>query len=66
MKFFAVCLIGLLVSVSAASAEAPTVSGQVRLADGSAVAGAQVLLFGRKLVQVRRSAERISKKGNYR
>ena len=45
MKSFAVCLIGLLASVSAASAEVPTVSGQVRLADGSAVAGAQVLLF---------------------
>ena len=45
MKSFAVCLISLLVSVSAASAEAPTVSGQVRLADGSPVGGAQVLLF---------------------
>ena len=45
MKSFAVCLIGLLVSVSVASAEAPTVSGHVRLVDGSAVAGAQVLLF---------------------
>ena len=45
MKSFAVCLLGLLVSVSAASAEAPTVSGQVRLADGSPVTGAQVLLF---------------------
>ena len=45
MKSFVVCLIGLLASASTASAEAPTVSGQVRLADGSAVAGAQVLLF---------------------
>ena len=45
MKSFAVCLIGLLTSVSVASAVAPTVSGQVRLLDGSAVAGAQVLLF---------------------
>ena len=45
MKPFAVCLIGLLASVSVASAEAPTVSGQVRLLDGSPVAGASVLLF---------------------
>ena len=45
MKSLAVCLIGLLASVSAASAEVPTVLGQVRLVDGSAVAGAQVLLF---------------------
>ena len=45
MKSLAVCLISLLASVSVASAEAPTVSGQVRLVDGSAVAGAQVLLF---------------------
>ena len=45
MKSVAVCLISLLASVSAASAEAPTVSGQVRLADGSAVAGASVVLF---------------------
>ena len=45
MKSFAVCLISLLASVSAASAEAPIVSGHVRLVDGSAVAGAQVLLF---------------------
>ena len=45
MKSFAVCLISLLASVSAASAEEPTVLGQVRLVDGSAVAGAQVMLF---------------------
>ena len=45
MKSFAVCLIGLLASVAVASAEVPTVSGQVRLLDGSAVVGAQVLLF---------------------
>ena len=45
MKSVAVCLISLLASVSAASAEAPTVSGHVRLADGSPVAGASVLLF---------------------
>ena len=45
MKSFAVYLIGLLASVSVASAEVPTVSGQVRLLDGSAVVGAQVLLF---------------------
>ena len=45
MKSFAVCLIGLLASVSVALAEESTVSGQVRLVDGSPVAGAQVLLF---------------------
>ena len=45
MKSLAVCLIGLLASVSAALAEAPIVSGQVRLLDGSAVAGASVVLF---------------------
>ena len=45
MKSVAVCLFSLLVSVSAASADEPTVSGQVRLVDGSAVAGAQVMLF---------------------
>ena len=45
MKFFAVCLIGLLASASTASADKPTVLGQVRLVDGAAVAGAQVLLF---------------------
>ena len=45
MKSFAVYLIGLLASVAVASAEVPTVSGQVRLLDGSAVVGAQVLLF---------------------
>ena len=45
MNSLVVFLIGLLASVSVVSAEAPTVSGQVRLVDGSAVAGAQVLLF---------------------
>ena len=45
MKSLAVCLLSLLVSVSTASAEAPTVLGQVRLVDGSPVGGAQVLLF---------------------
>ena len=45
MKSLAVCLLSLLVSVSGASAEAPTVLGQVRLVDGSPVAGASVLLF---------------------
>ena len=45
MKSFAVCLIGLLASVSVALAEEPTVSGHVRLLDGSAVVGAQVMLF---------------------
>ena len=45
MKSLAVCLLSLLVSASTASAEAPIVSGQVRLVDGSPVAEAQVLLF---------------------
>ena len=45
MKSLVVCLLSLLVSVSTASAEVPTVLGQVRLLDGSPVAGAQVLLF---------------------
>ena len=45
MKSLVVCLLSLLVSASTASAEAPTVSGHVRLVDGSPVAGAQVLLF---------------------
>ena len=45
MKSLVVCLLSLLVSASTASAEAPTVSGHVRLVDGSAVAEAQVLLF---------------------
>ena len=45
MNSLVVFLIGLLASVSVVSAETPTVSGQVRLVDGSAVAGAQVLLF---------------------
>ena len=45
MKFLVVCLLSLLASVSVASAESPIVSGQVRLVDGSAVAGAQVMLF---------------------
>ena len=54
MKCFAVCLISLLVSASTASADEPTVSGQVRLVDGSAVAGAQVMLFD--LEDLRRGA----------
>ena len=45
MKSLVVCLLSLLVSASTASAEAPTVSGHVRLLDGSPVAGAQVMLF---------------------
>ena len=45
MPFFMVCLVGLLVSVHASLASSPVVSGQVRLPDGSAVAGAQVVLF---------------------
>ena len=45
MNSLVVFLIGLLTSVSAASAEEPTVLGHVRLVDGAAVAGADVLLF---------------------
>ena len=45
MKSLVVCLLSLLVSVSAASAEAPIVSGQVRFADGQPVGGASVVLF---------------------
>ena len=45
MNSLVVFLIGLLTSISAASADKPTVLGQVRLVDGAAVAGAQVLLF---------------------
>ena len=45
MPFLMVCLLGLLVSVDASLASSPVISGQVRLADGSSVAGAQVVLF---------------------
>ena len=45
MTSFAVSLIGLLVLVSVAPAQPSLASGQVRLADGQPVAGAQVLLF---------------------
>ena len=45
MKSLIVCLVGLLVSVQASSVSPSVVSGQVRLADGSPVAGAQVVLF---------------------
>ncbi len=45
MPFLLVCLIGLLISVQASPASSPVVEGQVRLAAGSPVAGAQVLLF---------------------
>ena len=45
MKFLMVCLVGLLVSVQASPVSPPMVSGQVRLPDGSPVAGAQVVLF---------------------
>ena len=45
MKSLVVCLVGLLVSVHASPVSPPMVSGQVRLADGSPVAGAQVVLF---------------------
>ena len=40
-----VCLIGLMLSVQANTAQQATVPGQVRLADGRPVAGAQVTLF---------------------
>ena len=45
MRFLFVCLIGLLVSVEAHPVSSPVISGQVRLVDGSPVAGAQVVLF---------------------
>ena len=45
MPFLMVCLVGLLVSVQASPVSPPVVEGQVRLADGSPVAGAQVVLF---------------------
>ena len=45
MPFLMVCLVGLLVFVHASLASPPVISGQVRLPDGSPVAGAQVVLF---------------------
>ena len=45
MPFLLFCLIGLLISVQASPASSPVVEGQVRLAAGSPVAGAQVVLF---------------------
>ena len=45
MQFLLTCLVGLLVSVHASPVSPPVISGQVRLADGSPVAGAQVVLF---------------------
>ena len=45
MPFLLICLVGLLVSVQASPVSPPVVEGQVRLADGSPVAGAQVVLF---------------------
>ena len=45
MKSLMVCLVGLLVSVHASPVSPPVISGQVRLADGSPVAGASVVLF---------------------
>ena len=45
MKFLMVCLMSLMLSVQANTAQQSTVSGQVRLADGRPVAGAQVTLF---------------------
>ena len=40
-----ICLVGLLVPVHASPVSPPMVAGHVRLADGSPVAGAQVVLF---------------------
>ena len=45
MKSIAVCLINLLVFVSAGTAQSLFVEGHVRLLDGQSVAGARVLLF---------------------
>ena len=45
MKFLMVCLMSLMLSVQANTAQQSTVAGQVRLADGQPVAGAQVTLF---------------------
>ena len=45
MKFLMLYLMGLMLSVQANMAQQSTVSGQVRLADGQPVAGAQVTLF---------------------
>ena len=45
MPFLIVCLVGLLVSVQASPVSPPVISGQVRLPEGSPVAGAQVVLF---------------------
>ncbi len=45
MPFLLICLVGLLVSVYASPVSPPMVAGQVRLANGSPVAGAQVVLF---------------------
>ena len=45
MQALMVCLVGLLVSVQASPVSPPVISGQVRLSDGSPVAGAQVVLF---------------------
>ena len=45
MKSLLACLVGLLIAVQANPVSPPVVSGQVRLADGSPVAGAQVVLF---------------------
>ena len=45
MRYLIVCLMGLILSVQANTAQQSTVSGKVRLADGRPVAGAQVVLF---------------------
>ena len=45
MKFLMVCLMGLMLSAQANTAPQSTVYGQVRLADGRPVVGAQVTLF---------------------
>ena len=45
MKFLYVCLMGLMLSAQANTAQPSTVAGQVQRADGRPVAGAQVTLF---------------------
>ena len=54
MKSLLVCLMGLLVFVQNSTAQQQTVSGQVRLANGLPVTGAQVTLFD--LAALRRGA----------
>ena len=54
MKSIAVCLINLLVFVSAGMAQPLSVEGHVRLTDGQSVAGARVMLFD--MADLRRGA----------